>query len=94
MVENKRGIENLPIYRDNFDFYMEIISILNKLNLNEKEHRLLILEAYKTAIQIFPILNAGYNYWDRNEKIKYYNKVRFLLSKLICELKYIVEFKL
>jgi hypothetical protein len=74
----------LPIYRDYFNIYLEIIKLLS--NSSNSYHKLLIEESYKTAIQIFPFINSGYNYWGTKGKRHLYNKSRILMSSLQSQL--------
>lgn len=77
---------DLPIYREYFPVFLKIIQELDNLKLNNTTHKLLIDSAYSHAIEIFPSLNAGYNYWSMNGKLQIYNKVRICLSQLQVEL--------
>jgi hypothetical protein len=91
-MTKKFSVLELPIYRDYFQIYLEIIEIL-ETKKDTSKHRILIIETYKTIIQIFPNLNAGYNYWGTKGKIKIYNKVRILLSYLQSQLHFLYELK-
>ncbi len=48
----------------------------------ESKHEILIRKTYENAIEVFPTLNAGYNYWGAKGKLQLYNRVRILLSEL------------
>lgn len=80
---------DLPIYREYFPVFLKIIQELDNLKLNNTTHKLLIENAYSHAIEIFPFLNAGYNYWSMKGKLQIYNKVRILLSQLQIELSFL-----
>jgi len=77
---------DLPIYREYFPVFLKIIKELDELKLSNTTHKRLIDNAYSHAIEIFPNLNAGYNYWSMKGKLQIYNKVRILLSQLQIEL--------
>jgi len=75
------SVEELPIYKEHFDDFIEILKTLEDLkSLNN--HKELINSAYINTYKILPLLNAGYNYWGLKGKLKIYNEVRILLSKL------------
>lgn len=82
----KMNAFDLPIYREYFPVFLKIIKELDGLKQNHLSHKLLIENAYSHAIEIFPNLNAGYNYWSMKGKLQIYNKVRILLSQLQIEL--------
>ena len=88
MGENKKhkshlSIFDLPIYRDYHNDFLMLIKELDKLLKNENiSHKKLIENAYENIIEVYPVLNSGYNYWHSKGKLQLYNKVRILLSKL------------
>ena len=69
----KLSVLELPIYREHFSTYMEILEKLNELLKKGSNHTLLIKQAYTTTMQIYPYLTAGYNYWSTKEKLQIYN---------------------
>ena len=77
---------DLPIYKEYYVKFLEMFNELDKLRKNSSTHKELIENSYVHAIEIFPHLNAGYNYWSMKGKLQIYNKVRILLSKLQMEL--------
>ncbi len=77
---------DLPIYREYFPVFLKIIKELDELKLSNTTHKRLVDNAYSHAVEIFPNLNAGYNYWSMKGKLQIYNKVRILLSQLQIEL--------
>lgn len=93
--KKKLSMFDLPIYRDYAKDFFEIISELDSLLKREViSHKKLVENAYSHSIEIFPLLNAGYNHWEIKGKLKIYNKVRFLLSELLAELSLLEEFEL
>lgn len=82
---------DLPIYREYFGEFLKIFKELEELKQNTSSHRRLIENAYTHAIEIFPNLNAGYNYWSMKGKLQIYNKVRISLSQLQMELSIIQD---
>ncbi len=74
------NVYDLPIYREYYKDFILIFKELEELKITFKEHKKLIDLAYSHAIEIFPNLNAGYNYWSMKGKLQIYNKVRILLS--------------
>jgi len=93
-MTKKFNVLELPIYRDYFEIFLEISIELDKLIKNNSSHMILVKQTYSTLIQIFPNLNAGYNYWEKHEKIKIYNKVRILLSQFQSQLHFLYELKI
>ena len=77
---------DLPIYREYFATFLSLIKKLDDLKQQSNNHKKLIDSAYSHAIEIFPNLNAGYNYWSMKGKLQIYNKVRISLSQLQVEL--------
>lgn len=88
------NVYDLPIYREYYDTFLEIFKELEVLKQNNCSHKMLINNAYIHAINIFPYLNAGYNYWSLKDKLKIYNKVRVLLSELLVELSILDNLKI
>lgn len=82
----KMNAIDLPIYREYFGEFLKIFKELEDLKQSNSSHKKLIDNAYSHAIDIFPNLNAGYNYWSMKGKLQIYNKVRILLSQLQMEL--------
>lgn len=82
----KMDVFDLPIYREHFETFLKIFKELEDLKQSNLSHKKLIDNAYSHAIEIFPNLNAGYNYWSMKGKLQIYNKVRILLSQLQIEL--------
>lgn len=80
------NVYDLPIYREYYEDFLKIFKELEQLKSNSKEHKKLIELTYLHAIEVFPNLNAGYNYWSMKGKLQIYNKVRILLSQLQVEL--------
>ena len=81
----KMDVFDLPIYREYFETFLKIFKELEDLKQSNSSHKKLIDNAYSHAIEIFPNLNAGYNYWSMKGKLQIYNKVRILLSQLQIE---------
>lgn len=79
-------VYDLPIYREYYENFLEIFKELDQLKQKSQTHKKLIENAYEHAIEIFPNLNAGYNYWGLKGKLQIYNKVRIILSQLQVEL--------
>ncbi|MDA3854685.1 MAG: hypothetical protein PF569_00390 [Candidatus Woesearchaeota archaeon] len=80
------NVFDLPIYREYFATFLKVIRELEDLKQNNSIHKKLIDNAYDHTIEIFPNLNAGYNYWPMKGKLQIYNKVRISLSQLQIEL--------
>ena len=80
------NVFDLPIYREYFGTFLSLIKKLDELKQKNSNHKKLIDSAYSHAIEIFPNLNAGYNYWSIKGKLQIYNKVRISLSQLQVEL--------
>ncbi len=59
-MTKKFNVLELSIYREYFAMFLEIIAKLEDLLSKDTKHELLIRETYKTAISVFPNLNAGY----------------------------------
>jgi hypothetical protein len=93
-MSKKLTVMELPLYRDYFEVYKEIMEKLEYLIQKNSKHSLLLKETYKTTIQIFPYLTAGYNYFGVKGKVKLYNKVRMLLSQLQSQIHILFELKL
>lgn len=85
---------DLPIYEKYYKTFLEIFKELEILRQSDCSHKILVNNAYNHAINIFPYLNAGYNYWSLKDKLKIYNKVRALLSELLVELSILDNLKL
>ena len=93
-MSRKLSVLELPLYRDYFPIFLEILEKLNLEIKNKNGHILLLKETYETTIQIFPNLNAGFNYWGVKGKVQLYNKVRILLSQLQSQLNLLFELKI
>ena len=61
---------DLPIYREYFSIFLKIFKELEDLKINVSKHKKLVDNAYSHAIEIFPNLNAGYNYWNLKGKLQ------------------------
>ncbi len=85
-MSKKLSVLELPIYREHFEIFLEIIEKLDVLIREKSKHNLLLINTYQITIQIFPNLTAGYNYWGTKEKLLLYNKVRILLSQMQSQL--------
>lgn len=93
-MSRKLSVLELPIYREHFGIFLEIIEKLDTMMKEKSNHGLLITETYQTSIQIFPNLTAGYNYWGTKGKLQLYNKVRILLSQMQSQLHLLYELKI
>lgn len=92
-MSRKLSVLELPIYREHFGIFLEMIEKLDNLLKEKTKHNLLVSETYQTSIQIFPNLTASYNYWGTKGKIQLYNKVRMLLSQMQSQLHLLFELK-
>jgi len=93
-MTKKFNVLELPIYREHFKMFLEIIEKLEVFIIENSRHKLLLVESYKIAIKIFPSLNAGYNNYNIRDKVLIYNKVRVLLSELQSQLNMLFELKI
>ena len=93
-MTKKFNVLELPIYKEHFKMFLEIMEKLEILISENSKHKLLIIETYKNAIQIFPNLNSGYNNYNIKDKVLMYNKVRIILSHLQSQLNMLFEFKI
>lgn len=92
-MSKKLSVLELPIYKEHFQVFLEILEKLDNLIKTDSNHSLLLKETYQTTIQIFPNLTAGYNYWGTKGKLQIYNKVRILLSQMQSQLHLLNELK-
>ncbi len=93
-MTKKMNVLELPIYKEHFNVFIEILNLLETyLNKEKIRHEILIRKTYEIATEIFPTLNAGYNYWGAKEKLLLYNKVRILLSELQSRIHLLYELK-
>ncbi|MFW6286003.1 MAG: hypothetical protein ACOC16_02675 [Nanoarchaeota archaeon] len=90
-MTKKLTVLELPIYRDYFPTFLEILNKLEEKLKTDSTHKLLIKKTYETVIEIFPNLNSGFNYWGTKGKLQIYNKVRMLLSKMQSQLHLLFE---
>lgn len=93
-MSKKFSVLELPLYRDYFHIFIEILEKLDEKLQKETKHKILIKNTYDNVIEIFTNLNAGYNHWGTKGKLQLYNKVRILLSKIQTEIYFLAELKL
>ena len=59
-MSKKLSVLELPIYKEYFEIFKEILEVLESLLSSNSQHIILLTQTYKTTIQIFPQLNVIY----------------------------------
>ena len=53
-MSKKLNVLELPIYKEYFEIFKEILGVLESLLSSNSQHTILLTQTYKTTIQIFP----------------------------------------
>lgn len=68
--EFKMSVYEMPIYKEHYTTFLELIKELDYLKVQSTQHRTIIDNTYEHLIKVFPLLNAGYNFWSMKGKLE------------------------